>query len=311
MRIVIFALFCFGFILLLNISFSSVFNMLFKEKHKEKDTTKKRQTIKSWVDELSGTTKQNAFKKARNTAEVTLAGIGQKEKFKQVHIAAVLLSICGAIIGILLKNIFLAGVLCAGFYFIPLWLTKFSVYKYTRDINNELCVALSAVTTSYIRSNDFVAAVEENINYMQGAVYKAFRNFLKAVQLNPNITASLLRLHDEIDSNLFQQWVDTVILCQQDHQIKYALPGIVRKFNDLKKLQMENETRMTMPLKYALIIVITAVLFIPGISLLNAEWYAHLMHTIPGQIIVAADAVVCLLTINKAIKLSGPIEFSI
>ena len=222
------------------------------------------------------------------------------------------LSVFGVVLALLLKNILLAPVLGVGLYFIPLWCTRFTVHRYTRYINEELEVALSMVTTSYMRSNDILAAVTENTPHMGGAVKKVFADFSNNVRsVNPNIVSEIQNMKRKIDSHPFWSWCDLLILCQSDYTIKGALTPVVQKFSDLKAQQMENETNMMLPLKEAIFMIAIVVACVPLLYLINPDWYSYLINAFWGQTAMSLTAVVVLVTIDKAIRLSGPIEFNV
>lgn len=310
-KLLSFALLLTGFFALLGITPSSLkAEFLLLIKHNRKEQTKK-EPLRAFVTKLEGKKKENIFKRANKEAKSALVGIGQKDRFKQTQLLAFIFAICGFAVGVLASNAMLAVILSVGLYFLPLWFTRFSVYKYTRDVNEELSIALSLITTSYIRSNDFTAAVGENINHMEGAVQGAFKNYLNRIQINPSINFALLELQKEIDCPLFVSWTDTVLLCQDDYTIKFALPPIVRKLSVLKKLQMENETKMMMPLRYAFMLIGLTLFMFPFLNFINPQWLQALLHTFVGQLSICTATVACLLMLNKSIKLSGPIEFSL
>jgi hypothetical protein len=51
--------------------------------------------------------------------------------------------------------------------------------------------------------------------------------------------------------------------------------------------------------------------FIPLLRLANTDWYGNLVNTIWGQLSLVATAVVVLMALNKAIRLSKPIEYDV
>ena len=59
----------------------------------------------------------------------------------------------------------LAPVMAVGFLFLPFWYVKLTASHYKRDVSAELETALSVITTAYLRTEDIVTAVEENIAY--------------------------------------------------------------------------------------------------------------------------------------------------
>ena len=54
--------------------------------------------------------------------------------------------------------------------------------------------ALSIITTAYLRNEDILTAVEENMNYLNPPVLSVFREFVSRIKLiNPDVIASLQR----------------------------------------------------------------------------------------------------------------------
>ena len=68
---------------------------------------------------------------------------------------------------------------------------------------------------------------------------------------------------------------------------------------------------MMMPLRNAIMMICLVVGIIPLFRIINADWYTNLVATVFGQVSLVATAVVVLLTINKAIRLSKPIEYDV
>ena len=68
---------------------------------------------------------------------------------------------------------------------------------------------------------------------------------------------------------------------------------------------------MMLPLQRAMMMVGLTVGFIPLLRLANSGWYANLVSTFLGQLALVATAVISLMTINKAIRLSKPIEYDV
>ncbi|MEG1752516.1 MAG: hypothetical protein RR234_01250 [Christensenella sp.] len=273
----------------------------------------RKETLKTFVNKLNGINKEKYLKKIQSEAILTLTKTGQAQQYKKTLRFSVLIGSLGfALSLVLLKNIFLAPILGIGLYFIPLWCVRFRQYSFTRYINEELELALSMTTTSYIRSNDIISAIEENVSNFGGAVKTEFQSFLKRVKtVNPSVKEELETLKASLDCPLFQSWCDLVILCQDDYTLKGALPPIIRKFSDLKRQQLENETNMMLPMKEAVTMIAIVLFCIPLLYFLNSEWFYFLMHSVFGQISVAISFLCILTTINKAIRLSGPIEFSL
>ena len=90
-----------------------------------------------------------------------------------------------------------------------------------------------------------------------------------------------------------------------------ALIPIVSKFSDLRIQQEANATKMMLPLRRAVAMIVLTVSVIPMFYLLNRDWYVNLISTGFGQFALFITAVVVLVTINAAIKLCKPIQYNV
>ena len=267
---------------------------------------------KDYVAKINGTSKQNLFSQSRNEAKSVFQKTGQDKGYKKTVYMSVVASVCGILIGILFNNAFLSLILCIGLYFIPLWMTRFALYRYNKFLNDELEVALSLITTSYSRKYDILSSVEENIGHISSPVKEVFVAFVNNIKyVDANVPAQIERMKEATDNKIFHKWCDSLILCQHDHTLIATLIPIVNSFSDLKGQQMENETNMMKPLRQALFMTGLTVGVIPLFRIVNLDWYGNLVNTIPGKVALVVTAVTVLFTINKAIRLSKPIEYDV
>lgn len=268
---------------------------------------------KDYVARIDGRKKESFARRSYSEAQEVYQKIGQEEKYQQMLQTALLCAIGGAVAGFcVFHNWMLAAVLGVGCYFLPLWLTQFSLYHYERFLGGELETALSLITTSYLRNDDILAAVEENLVYLNSPVRETFTTFCNTVKyIDANTPAAIELLKNSLDHALFRQWCDALLLCQENHILQATLPGIVSKFSDLKAQQEANETKMMLPLRQAISMVTLTAGFIPLMYLVNQNWYGYLIGTFFGQLAVTLTAVVVFFTIHKAIRLSKPIGYEV
>lgn len=273
---------------------------------------KRTEAAKDFVARVNGAKRESLLNRSRREAQEIYEQTGQGARYGRILKLALITGTAGGVVGLLLRNPLLAVVLAVGSYYIPLWLTQFSLYRYDRFLNEELETALSLITTSYTRGNDVLAAVEENLGHIHEpvrGVFSAFCNNLKYV--DANAAAQIERMKGAMDNKLFAQWCDGLMLCQDDHTLRATLPPIVGKFSDQKAQRQENETKMMMPLKNALMMLGLTIIFIPLLYLANADWYNNLTTTLPGQLTLVVTAIICFLTLNKSIRISKPIEYDV
>lgn len=145
------------------------------------------------------------------------------------------LSAIGICIAVAIGNAFLALVMAIGLMFVPFWYVKTTATNYKKAISSELETALSIITTAYLRNEDIITSIEENVHYLNAPVKAVFENFISRIKLyNPDITAAILDMKTKIDNEVFHEWCDSLILCQTDRSLKLTLTPIVNKMSDMR-----------------------------------------------------------------------------
>lgn len=267
-------------------------------------------SIRSDIRETSGRRKPGLLRREIQEAQQVLEMTGRGKRFSLICAAALAMFCAGGSIAILLGNFFLAPVMAAGFLFVPFWYVKLTASHYKRDVSAELETALSVITTAYLRTEDIVTAVEENITYLNPPVSKVFRDFLMQIKMvSPDVEAALKNMRAKIDNEVFREWCDAVSDCQHDRSLKTILTPIVAKLSDMRNVNAELEYLITEPRKEFLIMVIFVVGNIPLMYFLNKDWYHVLMHTVLGQVILSATAAAIFISAGFVVKLTRPIEY--
>lgn len=231
-------------------------------------------------------------------------------RFSFLCTLAIALFILGAFIAIAMSNIFLIPVLAVGMALLPFWYVIFTASFYKKQLYAELETALSVITTSYLRSESIITAIEENITYLNPPVVDVFRCFLTQTRLiNANIRQAIENLKDRIDSNVFHEWCDAVIACQEDKSLKSTLLPIVSKLSDMRVVSAELDYLLYEPMKEFITMAILLVGNIPLLYFLNLDWFNTLMFNPVGQIVLAITGAVLFVSLAAVIRLSKPIEY--
>ncbi len=269
-----------------------------------------KKSIREDIKESSGRKKAGILRREITEAQSVLEMTGRGNRFSMVCAVALALLCLGGSLAILLGNFFLAPVMAIGFMFLPFWYVKLTASHYKRDVSAELETALSVITTAYLRTEDIVTAVEENIAYLNPPVSKVFQDFLMQIKLvNPDVEAALRTMRGRIDNEVFREWCDALSDCQHDRSLKTTLTPIVAKLSDMRNVNAELEYLIAEPRKEFLIMVIFVIGNIPLMYLLNKDWYDVLMHTPLGQIILSVTAAVIFVSAGFVVKLTRPIEY--
>lgn len=269
-----------------------------------------RGSIREDIKASTGRRKAGPLRREIEEAQGVLEMTGRGSRFSLVCAASLALFCLGGSLAILLGNFFLAPVMAVGFMFLPFWYVKLTANHYKRDISAELETALSVITTAYLRTEDIVTAVGENVGYLNPPVSKVFRDFLMQVRLvNPDVEAAVRGMRGRIDNEVFREWCDAVCDCQHDRSLKTTLTPIVAKLSDMRNVNAELEYMIAEPRKEFLIMVMFVIGNIPLMYLLNKDWYHVLMHTVLGQVILSVTATVIFVSAGFVVKLTRPIEY--
>ncbi len=272
--------------------------------------TAKPNSLKSQINEATQRKKPNIFRREIIEAQEILRLTNRTNMFSILCVCSLGLSALGICLSILIGNAFLAPVMAVGLMFVPFWYVKMTSVNFKKDIAAELETALSIITTAYLRNEDIITSVEENVHYLNAPVRNIFEGFLSRIKLaNPDITQGLIEIKKQIDNEVFHEWCDGLILCQNDRSLKSTLTPTVNKLSDMRVVNADLEYMITGPRKEFITMIFLVIGNIPLMYMLNKAWYNTLMHSIIGQIILAISAVGIFVSTAIVIKLTKPIEY--
>ena len=220
------------------------------------------------------------------------------------------LMIIGCVLAIAIDNVFLIPVFSLAFAMIPFGYAKKTIKYYEEHIQEELETALSIVTTSYMRNDDIVTAVRENIEYLKPPIKDIFASFLaESTMISANTKQSIKHLKEKINNSIFAEWCDTLVACQDDRTLKETLMPIVGKLTDVRIANGEIKAMLSAARIEYYMMAGMVVANIPLLYVLNKDWYAALMYTTFGKIILASCGMAILVTYLFMTKFTKPIEY--
>lgn len=239
-----------------------------------------------------------------------LKATDREDMFPFLCTVSLLLFAAGAAGAAIIGNFFLVPVAAAGFMFLPFWYIRLTASHFKKDVSAELETALSIITTAYLRSEDILTSVEENLEYLNPPVKNVFQDFVSRIRLiDSDLEAALEDLKGKIANEVFEEWVDALKACLYDRSLKTTLTPIVAKLSDMRIVNAELEYLVSEPRKEFITMVVLVVGNIPLLYFLNQSWYDTLMHTIPGQIMLSITGIVIFVSAAHVIKLTKPIEY--
>lgn len=216
----------------------------------------------------------------------------------------------GITIAALLKNIYLVPTLGLGFASVPFIYLKIMGHRIRHALNDELETALSIVTTTYIRCEDIVQAVGENIDYIGQPVKGTFQKFLvNARYINSNIPYLLEKMKDEINNEIFGEWIDVLVTCQNDKNKKHILNDIVGKLSDVRIVSAELDNLMYAPVKEFISLVIMFCLLPVLLYFSYRDWFDILFYTGIGKITFSVCILVLVTSMFGAVNATKPVEY--
>ncbi len=266
--------------------------------------------IAKQIEEINHPQKPKGIKKIIQDAKEVLKMTGKSGKFAALCALSFFLLVVGILICIFISNYFMLPVLAVGMALLPFWYILFTSHSYKKMMNNEIETALSIITTSYLRNESIITAVEENIDYLNPPVADVFRSFLMETNL---ISSDVKKAHAEmkprLNNDIFHEWVDAAIACQDDKTIKSTLTPIISKLSDMRIVAAELDYLMYEPLKEFITIALLLVGNIPLIYFLNKDWYSVLVNTDFGKGILAVCVLVLFISLAAVIRLTKPVEY--
>lgn len=181
----------------------------------------RQRSLKYRVAKAQGKVKQNRLQTAIMNIKNALIATHSENKFSLL-ISVSLIGICaGFLLAALLQNLLLIPIFSGICVILPYAYVNVLLSNYNRRISEELETALSIITTNYVSNDDIIYAVEQSIDYINPPVQQAFRKFLTQTKLiNSNVKLAIEQLKGEINNEIFHEWCDSLIECQDNVTLK-------------------------------------------------------------------------------------------
>ena len=268
------------------------------------------QTLRDKVLIAQKKKKSRKITKALLHMREALTATGKSNQFTVTCAASLMLMIAGCIAAVMINNFFMIPVFALAFASLPFLFARNTIAAYDKHIREEMETALSVVTTSYIRTDDIVTSVKENLTNLKPPIRDIFAGFVgDAMMVSSDTKAALRNLRDRIDNDIFAEWCDTLIACQDDRTLNDTLLPIVSKLTDVRIVNNELKTMLDAVRNEYLTMVLLVVGNIPLIYALNKDWFNSLMFTTPGKLVLAVCGMTILITAMFMMKFTKPIEY--
>ncbi|MDO4764293.1 MAG: hypothetical protein Q4A00_07945 [Flavobacteriaceae bacterium] len=254
--------------------------------------------------------KQNQFLLFIEDVRLALSFQKRANALGKLILASMIWFTIGSIFSILLNNIFLIPTMGGLFGFIPIIATILKHNKRKHELNIELESSLSIITSSYFRTNNIVLAVKENADYLNEPIRSIFLKFLvNANYIDSDIKKCIYKMKYELNHYIFHEWIDTMILCQEDKELKTTLLPVVAKLGDTRIIGQQLDTLIYNPLKEFIIVIIAYIASIFGVYFINANWWNILITTNVGKIYLSISFIAVIICLICVVNLTRPVEY--
>ena len=155
-------------------------------------------------------------------------------------------------------------------------------------------------------TDDFITSVEQNLELLEYP--EPFRDFLTYVtHMDSNIRAGLRRMEEQVDNPYFSQWIDALILAQNDRSLKYVTVAVVDSFHDMIRAQQDSDAAMyTVWRDYLLTLVLIFAVPLVFKVMMN-EAYIAMTSTIIGQGLFLLLLAAVAYSVVRAVRINRPI----
>ena len=269
-----------------------------------------KQTLRDKVLTRKGKKKSRKITVELRRIKDALEQTGKGNQFAVACAASLLLMIVGCVIAIMIDNPFLVPVFAIAFAMIPFIYAKRTVAYYDNHVKEELETALSIITTSYVRTDDIVSAVKENIQYLKPPVKDIFAGFVaENMMISSDVKQSIRHLKEKVNNSIFAEWCETLIACQDNRTLKDTLMPIVTKLTDVRIVNNEIKGMLSSARVEYYMMAGMVVGNIPLLYFLNKDWFNALMFTTLGKLVLAICGLVIIVTAVLMLRFTKQIEY--
>jgi len=236
---------------------------------------------------------------------------GREGDLQFLIVKSILLAVAGIIAGnLILKNTMALPFTAALGFLVPVWNAKVYSIKYDKHISLQLESALALITSSYMRSSNIVAAVTENLSYLDPLIRDVFEGFLAESNVNANMETCILNMSRKINHPIFMEWCSSLVKAYNNSVHKEDLVAIVSRLSAIRIIQDNIETETHEILTQYILMLFLLVFTLPLIYLVNYDWFSYFFSHPLGKFAVAFGIFALIYGLSSIIRCSVPVRFS-
>lgn len=207
---------------------------------------------------------------------------------------------------VVFSSLFLSVIVGALALLIPMIVLSFRQSKSKNKRINHLASSMMILSNSYLVTEDFITTVKDNLAALEYP--EPFRDFLTyATMMDSDVRSALRRMENKVSNPYFSQWIDALILAQDDRSLRYVAVSVVDSMHDVLQAQEESDAAM-----YAVwreyLITLALIFSVPLVfKLLMRDAYVTMTTSLVGQGLMVLLLLAVVFSVFKAIKINRPL----
>ena len=188
----------------------------------------------------------------------------------------------------------------------PLLFFSFRQTKAKTAQLERLASSMMILSNSYVVTEDFITSVRDNLEILEYP--EPFKDFLTYVTLmDSSVATGLRRMEAKVNNPYFSQWIDALVLAQDDRSLKYVTVTVVDSMHDVLSVQAESDAAMYAVWRDYLmtLIMIFSVPLIFKFTLADA--YLTLTGSLVGQSMFILLLAAIIFSVFRALKINKPL----
>lgn len=189
---------------------------------------------------------------------------------------------------------------------LPFVVTSFRSQKAANGRLARLCSSMTVISGSYVVTEDLIASVRENLGILE---YPGpFRDFLTYASVtDTDVSSALRRTENGVNNAYFSQWVDALVLAQEDRSLRHVAAGVVDSMHDVLAAQEEADAEMYAVWREYLLTLIL-IFSVPLVfKVLMPEAYVTMTASLAGQGLMVLLLAAIVFSVFRAVKINRPL----
>ncbi len=272
--------------------------------------------MKQSADEASDKRKKQRSFKAQSKISKSLEALRHRQRLvieqsplpnSLYFVLTVTCAIGGFFAGrVVFSSLFLSVIVGVLALLIPMIVLSFRQSKSKSKRLDRLASSMMILSNSYLVTQDFITTVKDNLAVLEYP--EPFRDFLAyATMMDSDVRMALRRMENKVSNPYFSQWVDALVLAQDDRSLRYVAVSVVDSMHDVLQAQEESDAAMYSVWREYLV-TLALIFSVPLVfKLLMREAYVTMTTSFVGQGLMVLLLIAVVFSVFRAIKINRPL----